>query len=51
MVTVAPLATSVPAGGFCWTTVFGLAVEVWSVFSLTLNPLLTSRFRASASAW
>ena len=46
MVTVEPWLASVNAAGFCLTTVFGGAVEFWSVTSLTWNPLFTSVFRA-----
>ena len=49
--TVAPWAASVPAWGFCRTTVFGGAVEFWSVCSCTWNPAFASVFRAFVSDW
>ena len=48
-VMVAPLLTDVFAAGSCRTTVFGLAVEFWSVCSLTWNPCDTSLLRATGS--
>src|SRR5215467_730908 len=51
MVNREPWLASVPALGFCLTTVFGGAVEFWSVTSLTWNPLFTSALCASGSDW
>ena len=49
--TVLPWAASVPAWGFCLTTVLGGAVEFWSVCSLTWNPAYASVFRAFVTEW